>query len=621
MVKLAIYGMVYLGSALMVYNICGFIRFARYVRGLKNWTEKNHILQIPIVLLVLFLLGYLAVGILGKPDMIVSLILFGGSIFVFVMYKLLFGITQQIVEKEQLEAKLQVTEASNRAKASFLASISHEMRTPMNVILGLASIALKDPELPPQAREQLEKIGQSGRHLLDMINRILEWNQIEIGALKLKTEEFSVSGALDQVNAIVHTLCQEKGLTYEVSMEGTAFRCLGDEVVAHMANLIRDPDDASTVSMAWPKSSGTLPYRIPIGSALVTRPESFASLSEKNRPSPETLPAWALKDGASPSPFDEDAEDEEPLVPRDFGLHAKVFLWRRTGETNLLLGSMNATHSGLCRNVEMMVRLRCDPRSYSGRDLLEDLFGKEWWKDLEKNGPVNPFEPISAEESLSSDEIQRERDRKTAQDVIFDFCRCDATGRVERDGEWFAFNLSVPDSFQAKQGVRCSIRPLRGGTAAGVAPGNLRFDGFRLADLSDFFVFSAETPSCTVSRIVQLHVDGIEADERDSAALSAVVAETGGWKGHLEILFAEDAVWTAAEQRECHGAGGVTASAEGLPPGLYEKMLRAAARDDAIQSFQDAKALLEGQSDPDADKVRALLDVFLDSLFSGRQKK
>ena len=255
MVKLAIYGMVYLGSALMVYNICGFIRFARYVRGLKNWTEKNHILQIPIVLLVLFLLGYLAVGILGKPDMIVSLILFGGSIFVFVMYKLLFGITQQIVEKEQLEAKLQVTEASNRAKASFLASISHEMRTPMNVILGLASIALKDPELPPQAREQLEKIGQSGRHLLDMINRILEWNQIEIGALKLKTEEFSVSGALDQVNAIVHTLCQEKGLTYEVSMEGTAFRCLGDEVqykqmlLSLLDNAVKYTDAPGTVSL------------------------------------------------------------------------------------------------------------------------------------------------------------------------------------------------------------------------------------------------------------------------------------------------------------------------------------------------------------------------------------
>ncbi len=255
MVNLAIYGMVYLGSALMVYNIYGFIRFARYVRGLKNWSKRDHILQIPILLLVLFLLGYLAVGFIGKPDLIVSLILFGGSIFVFVMYKLLFGITHQIVEKEQLEAKLRVTEASNLAKAGFLASISHEMRTPMNVILGLTGIALKDQELRPQTREQLEKIGQSGRHLLDMINRILEWNQIEIGELKLKTEEFSVSGALDQVNAIAQTLCQEKGLTYQVSMEGTAFRCLGDEVqikrtlLSILDNAVKYTDAPGTVSL------------------------------------------------------------------------------------------------------------------------------------------------------------------------------------------------------------------------------------------------------------------------------------------------------------------------------------------------------------------------------------
>ncbi len=249
-------GMVFLGSALMVYNIYGFIRFARYVRGLKSWGGKNRILQIPIVLLVLFLLGYLAVGLFGKPDWVVSLILFGGSIFVFVMYKLLFGITHQIVEKEQLEAKLQVAEEAGRAKTSFLASISHEMRTPMNVILGLDVIALKNPELQPQTREQLEKIGQSGRHLLDMINRILEMNQLETGALKLSSEEFSLTEALGQVDAIAHTLCEEKGLHYEASLgEDMAFRCIGDEVqfkqtlLSLLDNAVKYTDAPGTVSI------------------------------------------------------------------------------------------------------------------------------------------------------------------------------------------------------------------------------------------------------------------------------------------------------------------------------------------------------------------------------------
>ena len=130
MIRWLILAMVYLGSLLMVYNIYGFVRFARYVKKLDSWKANNKILYLPIVLLVCFLLGYLAVGIFGKPDLIVAGILFGGSIFVFVMYKLLSNITQRIVESERLEAQLRAAEESSRAKSDFLASMSHEVRTP-----------------------------------------------------------------------------------------------------------------------------------------------------------------------------------------------------------------------------------------------------------------------------------------------------------------------------------------------------------------------------------------------------------------------------------------------------------------------------------------------------------
>ncbi len=117
-------------------------------------------------------------------------ILFGGSVFVFVMYRLLIGITQQNLEGEQLEARLMAAEESNRAKNSFLASISHEMRTPMNVILGLDSIELQNPNLQPETREHLEKIRQSGKHLLGLINNILDMNRIETGTLAIKARNF-----------------------------------------------------------------------------------------------------------------------------------------------------------------------------------------------------------------------------------------------------------------------------------------------------------------------------------------------------------------------------------------------------------------------------------------------
>ena len=153
MIRTVIFGMIILGSLLMVYNIIGFIRFARRIKNLKNWGGRNEILNIPIALLVLFLIGYLAVGFLGDPDLIVAGILFGGSIFVYVMYRMLSSITDRILENEKTEAKLMAAEEVSRAKSAFLASMSHEMRTPMNVILGLNALALKEPDLPARTRQ------------------------------------------------------------------------------------------------------------------------------------------------------------------------------------------------------------------------------------------------------------------------------------------------------------------------------------------------------------------------------------------------------------------------------------------------------------------------------------
>ena len=231
MVRWIIYGMVYLGSILMVYNIYGFIRFARYIKGLQISIGDYGILQIPIVLLVIFLLGYLAVGFIGHPDLIVSGILFGGSIFVFVMYRLLNGITLRILESEKKEAAVRAAEESNRAKAAFLASVSHEMRTPMNVILGLCGIELKNQDLQDATRERLKKIEYSGRHLLGLINNMLDMNHFSSGSFEIKKESFSLTDSLAQVDAITQTLCEEKGLTYRYTCgEDVPRCCLGDGI-------------------------------------------------------------------------------------------------------------------------------------------------------------------------------------------------------------------------------------------------------------------------------------------------------------------------------------------------------------------------------------------------------
>ena len=134
---------------------------------------------------------------------------------------ILFDIYRQIQKREkQIEVEKAIAEDASRAKTSFLSNMSHEIRTPMNAIIGLDNIALRNPNLQPQTREQLEKIGASARHMLGLINDILDMSRIESGRMVLKNEEFSFREFLDQVNIIINGQCQDKGLHYECQIIG-----------------------------------------------------------------------------------------------------------------------------------------------------------------------------------------------------------------------------------------------------------------------------------------------------------------------------------------------------------------------------------------------------------------
>ncbi|MBQ9009899.1 MAG: amino acid permease [Clostridia bacterium] len=134
---------------------------------------------------------------------------------------ILLRIYSQIQKRErQTEVEKALAEESSRAKTSFLSNMSHEIRTPMNAIIGLDNIALRDPDLTPRTREHLEKIGASAKHLLGLINDILDMSRIESGRVVLKNEEFSFREFLDQINIMINGQCQDKGLTYECHIIG-----------------------------------------------------------------------------------------------------------------------------------------------------------------------------------------------------------------------------------------------------------------------------------------------------------------------------------------------------------------------------------------------------------------
>ena len=122
---------------------------------------------------------------------------------------------ETMARNEALAEALAVAEDASKAKTSFLSNMSHEIRTPMNAIIGLDNLALHDENLSPQTRDYLEKIGGSARHLLGLINDILDMSRIESGRIVLRKEEFSFSAMLEQINTMVMSQCGDKGLHYE----------------------------------------------------------------------------------------------------------------------------------------------------------------------------------------------------------------------------------------------------------------------------------------------------------------------------------------------------------------------------------------------------------------------
>ncbi len=138
---------------------------------------------------------------------------------------------ESMAKKQALVEALTAAEEANKAKTAFLSSMSHEIRTPMNAIIGLDSLALRKDNLDAETREYLEKIGGSARHLLGLINDILDMSRIESGRMAIRKEEFSFSSMLEQINTMVMTQCSDKGLKYECkTIGGVSDYYIGDDM-------------------------------------------------------------------------------------------------------------------------------------------------------------------------------------------------------------------------------------------------------------------------------------------------------------------------------------------------------------------------------------------------------
>ena len=112
---------------------------------------------------------------------------------------------------QELVAARHLAEAASRAKSEFLSNISHEIRTPINAVVGLASVALGD-EPDARRRDVLDKILLSGRQLLEMVEHVLDYSSIEAGRLELVERDFLLGRVFDELALRTAEAARAKGL-------------------------------------------------------------------------------------------------------------------------------------------------------------------------------------------------------------------------------------------------------------------------------------------------------------------------------------------------------------------------------------------------------------------------
>jgi signal transduction histidine kinase len=131
----------------------------------------------------------------------------------------------------ELDAKSRQLEAASRHKSEFLANMSHELRTPLNAIIGFSEVLAERMfgEVNEKQAEYLQDILDSGRHLLSLINDILDLSKVEAGRLELDLGRFHLPTALEQALTLVRERASRHGIALEVTVDERLGEIVGDE--------------------------------------------------------------------------------------------------------------------------------------------------------------------------------------------------------------------------------------------------------------------------------------------------------------------------------------------------------------------------------------------------------
>ncbi len=156
-----------------------------------------------------FPIDYVATPIYNDKELVI------GSVVVF------SDITERKENEDRLKSAIDEAKRANHSKTVFLTNMSHELRTPLNAILGFASLLENSNNLNQKEKENILTIRNSGRHLMDMINEILELSKIEAGKIEIQPVHFDLFELCEQIKQMFISRCEEKALEFSIDIKSS----------------------------------------------------------------------------------------------------------------------------------------------------------------------------------------------------------------------------------------------------------------------------------------------------------------------------------------------------------------------------------------------------------------
>lgn len=260
-------------------------------------------------------------------------------------------------------------------------------------------------------------------------------------------------------------------------------------------------------------------------------------------------------------------------------IHAKVYMLRKNSNTELYLGSLNASHNAVYGNIEFMLLLKSKNRYMNMEKLKADIFNGD------EDGANNPLKEVELSEHKKLKEVDEAGELDF---LIKQINRYKFYAVVSENRDYYDVNISVED--YEKPDADITLSPIFAQTGEVKFAKNMLFEKLSINSLSEFYVlFICDNAGNKVKRLIKIETEGIP-DEREGKVISSIIGEN--FYRYVEFLFGDDYITSALRANSGNGQGSLGksyASMENMPL-LYEKMLKKAATEP--ESFKEIEKLI-----------------------------